>query len=262
MAHENKILRYGFPVLFAAVAIVSVVYVWSRNRVVPVADPGRVEPTTAVEQTLGAGLLNVRPDAGSIDEVAGQIEDRALAVLSENERTRRWSAEMRVDLASAFAARWRALVDPDPARDHGSLAERGDPKSAGDALAEFEAQRSWHESLRMAAVGPGGLVVFDLSESESGSDAYIYEGFRRQLTRRDTDPMPVPQDPVDAGWPAAEVLVPIEKQPMRVTGGGEARGVVLVGFRFAWSGRDGHWVPYAAVMCADPNEIHGAVPFR
>jgi hypothetical protein len=151
------------------------------------------------------------PTATNIDEVAAQLRARVLSRLEEVPTLSSISESVRVDLADAFVERWRALIDPDLKRDYQTLAARGDPRPLPGAAAEYEDYREWMDSLSMSPGGLDRVVVTDGATPAalaSAAGVAAFEGFRRGMSSRNKDKMPVPDSPVDAGWRSVQIVMP------------------------------------------------------
>lgn len=223
------------------------------------AEPVPVEVPESVRSALTNAKIDTAPTGKTLDEVPTELRRRVLEKLREIPTLSSVPESARGDLADAFVERWRALIDPDVTRDHQTLAARGDPRSLSDAAADFEGYQTWMESL--SPFGLDGLVVTDNADPAalaSAAGVAGFEGFRRGMSSRLKDKMPVPDNPVEEGWRSVQIVMPFAKQPLK----GKGIGVVFLGFQFAWSSQRGQWVPYSTVWYVSPGEIHAAAPFR
>ncbi len=220
-----------------------------------------IEVPESVRSALTNAKLDTVPTHATMDAIERELRGAVLEKIRAVPTLSSLPAARLEDLAQAFVERWRALIDPDVARDHQTLAARGDPRSLVDASKQYQDYREWMDSLSMSSVGLDGVVVTDgadLAALASAVGVAGFEGFRRGSVSRNADKMPVPDSPSDAGWRSVQIVMPFEKQPLR----GKGFGVVFLGFQFAWSPQRGQWVPYSAVWYVSPDEVHAAAPFR
>lgn len=245
------------------VAVIGCVFAVRSLMSAPPVTPGSVMPE--VPESVRSALVNAKidtvPTVRNLDRVSAELRQRVLEELREVPTLSSIPESARGDLADAFVDRWRALIDPDVTRDHRTLAARGDPRPLADAASEYEDYRSWMDSLSMSPVGLDGVVVTDGADPAalaSAAGVAGFEGFRRGMSSRLKDKMPVPDNPVEEGWRSVQIVMPFEKQPLK----GKGIGVAFLGFQFAWSSQRGQWVPYSTVWYVSPGEIHAAAPFR
>lgn len=231
------------------------------NTSVMTAESSPAEVPESVRSKLNNAEIDTVPTTENLDEVAAELRRRVLSSLGEVPTLSSVPESARSDLAEAFVERWRALIDPDVTRDHRTLAARGDPRSLADAAEQYEGYREWMDSLSMSPVGLDGVVVTDGADPAalaSAAGVAGFEGFRRGMSSRNEDKMPVPDHPTEAGWRSVQIVMPFAKQPLK----GKGIGVVFLGFQFAWSSKREQWVPYSTVWYVSPGEIHAAAPFR
>lgn len=252
--------------IICGLGVACAVVMWQSGRPVPVlADRQTVPVLPEVERLLDEAGLDYHPTEATVGDCLGAFVDELRSHLAEA----RWdwlSEAQSADLVAAAAERIEALLLPSFERDFGRLQARGDPRSAVDVRSAFEGSQHWFDSDRLASVGVKRVQVRLLSgPGQVDHDLRKGRGFASLSMGRTVDRVPVPSDPIAAGWAVVEVVFPLSKE-LTETRRGEAprhtgrRSVVLGGWRLAWSKERKQWIPYESILYRNPNNRHVAVP--
>ena len=216
-----------------------------------------VPPSESVDALLAPSVLDTKPTEETVSSIVDEAASSVDRQLTEGPDHHILNPSQARDLTDAFKERLEALLNPNLDRDFPAMVQRGDPRDRKQAAESFENNRSGHEWYRLTSIGLEHVQVRILARrGRLITPNLMDEGFDMITTRRTKNRMPAPEDPVAAGWDVVEIVLPISAKPIR----GEARGVILAGFRFAWSPKRRQWIPYENVIYADPNDIYPALP--
>ena len=168
--------------------------------------------------------------------------------------------QARTDLADAFVERLRFMLSPEPERDYESFASRGDPRDYSEWSSNFEKFIAYQNSqTEFPGIDPDGLQVVQLTVNARGEQdqrlTRFQEGYQAQIGSGVGLPS-IPKDPVDAGLPVVEVIVPIERMDMRK----KQLLPAIQGYHFVWIAKRGVWVPYESVVYCARGSAFGTPP--
>ena len=256
MMRERAQLLIAGGGLLVGVGVLLNAYLKSRPPSIQAGD--EVEVTQEVRDALDDSRfteLKVDERADVLDQIRSAILRQALGI----PRVHGLGDRSMQDLADAFAERVSSMYWPDFERDFAASQSRGDPKPREDALAIYEQRHAFLETQEWSP-----KVVFEgveVSSIELGADGDLnihrerFEaGFGVMTSNRNMHKFPVPDDPVENGLVAVEIVMPMYQYEVK----SESMKPAIVGYRFAWNPRLSKWIPYESVVFKAPGQIFGA----
>lgn len=257
MASERAKLLVAGSVLLVGGGVLLNAYLNSRPPSVP-----SVADEQEITQEVRNALNNSRFTELKVDERADVLERIRSAILSQARdipRVRGLGEPSMRDLADAFAERVSSMYWPDFEHDFSASQLRGDPMPREEALRKFEKRRAFLDTQDW-----GPRVVFEgveVTSLEIGADGELIvqrerfdAGFGVMTAKRSAHEFPLPDDPVENGYVAVEIVMPMYRYEVK----SESMKPVVVGYRFAWNPRLNKWIPYESVVFKAPGEIFGA----